>query len=156
MDLPIPKAPDLLSQILKFEVAQNDSLRGSNSAKNITYYAEASGGGGGGSSASVTLTALTKSPTSSANSQMVAGAPAASFAVTQKSPPVNYEEACSITATAADSATGQIKKPRLDMAAIDAVLQTLHGLEKSASSTSSSSPPPTMFPSASASEQKLA
>lgn len=55
-----------------------------------------------------------------------------SFSGSSESKSLHHNESSGV-----DSPSIQVKKPRLDMAAIDAVLQSLHGLDKASSSSQS-------------------
>ncbi|VDN03386.1 unnamed protein product [Thelazia callipaeda] len=131
LDLPIPKTPDLLSQILKPDIySHNDSVRRTVSTKNITNCKES------------TAASSLDVPVSSKSSLIVSSSSSTSGELKT----VHRNESSSSI-----SSNVQVKKPRLDMAAIDAVLQTLHGLEKASSSTNLSF----STASTSGSEQKL-
>uniref|UniRef100_A0A915PQH7 LisH domain-containing protein n=1 Tax=Setaria digitata TaxID=48799 RepID=A0A915PQH7_9BILA len=130
LDLPIPKTPDILSQLLKQpDASHSDSLRRSISAKNISNCTEAN----------LLAPGSSKIPPSSKSTTCPSFSGSCS-----ESKSLHYNESSSV-----GSSNIQVKKPRLDMAAIDAVLQTLHGLDKASSSTSLSTA------SASGSEQTL-
>uniref|UniRef100_A0A1I7VRL0 LisH domain-containing protein n=1 Tax=Loa loa TaxID=7209 RepID=A0A1I7VRL0_LOALO len=123
LDLPIPKTPDLLSQLLKPDIsAQNDSLRRSVSVKNISNCSEAN-------TLTVVSNSISKIPMSSKSTTVACS----SFSGSNESKSIHHNESSGI-----DSPSSQVKKPRLDMAAIDAVLQSLHGLDKASSSSSPS------------------
>ncbi|VDK80130.1 unnamed protein product [Onchocerca ochengi] len=122
LDLPIPKTSDFLSQILKPNTsAHNDSLRRTVSAKNISNCLDAN-----------TLTvASSKIAVSTTKSTT---AVCSSFSDSNESKWQHYNES-----SGNGSPNIQVKKPRLDMAAIDAVLQSLHGSSSSSSSFSTTS-----------------
>uniref|UniRef100_A0A0R3RZB3 LisH domain-containing protein n=1 Tax=Elaeophora elaphi TaxID=1147741 RepID=A0A0R3RZB3_9BILA len=117
LDLPIPKTPNLLSQLLKSDISiQNNSLRRSMSAKNINNC----------STTNTIATTSLKIPISSSSTTTI------SCSGSSESKSLHHNEA-----SGNGSPTVQVKKPRLDMAAIDAVLQSLHGLDKASSSSQS-------------------
>ncbi|VBB30770.1 unnamed protein product [Acanthocheilonema viteae] len=119
LDLPIPKTPDLSSQPLKPDMSMhNDSLRRSVSAKNISNCSETCAMAG----------ASSKIPVSSKSTTTIC----CSFSSSNESKSLHHNESSGI-----GSPSIQVKKPRLDMAAIDAVLQSLHGLDKASSSSQS-------------------
>ncbi|VDO27409.1 unnamed protein product [Onchocerca flexuosa] len=122
LDLPIPKTSDFLSQILKPNTsAHNDSLRRTVSAKNISNCLDAN-----------TLTvASSKIPVSTSKSTT---AICSSFSDPNESKWLHCNES-----SGNGSPNIQVKKPRLDMAAIDAVLQSLHGSSSSSPSFSTTS-----------------
>lgn len=116
LETPISKT-DLFSQLLKSDSsAHNDSLRRSVSAKNINSCSEA-----------IVPVATLKIPVSSKSTTAVCS----SCSDSSGSKSLHHGELSGISFP-----TVQVKKPRLDMAAIDAVLQTLHGLDKDSSSSS--------------------
>ncbi|CAG9531477.1 unnamed protein product [Cercopithifilaria johnstoni] len=112
LDLPIPKTPDLLSQLLKPDMSMhNNSVRRSVSAKNISNCSEAY--------------PMTVASSKIAVSSKSTTAVCCSFSGSSESKSLHHNELSSI-----DSPSIQVKKPRLDMTAIDAVLQTsVSGLE---------------------------
>ncbi|EJW88322.1 hypothetical protein WUBG_00766 [Wuchereria bancrofti] len=119
LDLPIPKTPDLLSQLLKPDTStHNDSLRRSVSAKNISNCSEAD-----------TLIATSSKISVSSKSTTALCSPLSGTGFGE-SKSLYCSESSGIS-----SPNVQVKKPRLDMAAIDAVLQSLHGLDKASSSS---------------------
>lgn len=119
LDLPIPKTPDFLSQILKSDVSMhNDSLRRTVSAKNISNCSEAY----------ATTVTSSKVPASSKSTTTLC----CSLSGSGESKLLHHKES-----STTGSPSIQTKKPRLDMAAIDAVLQSLHGLDKASSSSQS-------------------
>nr|CRZ21927.1 Bm7940 [Brugia malayi] len=125
LDLPIPKTPDLLSQLLKPDLSpHNDSLGRSVSAKNISSCSEAD-----------TLIAASSKISVSSKSTTSVCSP---LSGSGESKSLYYSESSGIS-----SPNVQVKKPRLDMAAIDAVLQSLHGLDKASSSSTLFSTTPT-------------
>lgn len=105
----------------------NDSLRRSVSAKNISNCSEAN----------AMAATSSKIPVSSKSTTAVC----CSFSGSSESKSLHHNESSVI----GSPSSIQVKKPRLDMAAIDAVLQSLHGLDKASASSSPS------FPTASAS-----
>ncbi|MCP9259724.1 hypothetical protein DINM_003078 [Dirofilaria immitis] len=120
LDLPIPKT-DLLSQLLKPNTSlHNDSLRRTVSAKNISNCSDSN----------TLISASSKVPVLASKSTT---AISPSFPGTSESKLLHCNESSDI-----GSSSIQAKKPRLDMAAIDAVLQSLHGLDKASSSSSPS------------------